>query len=101
VLSDDLIDILSDIRDTHKQDAITADGESAAEVVSKYLQTAMNYEGSPQEKQTKVYRARLGIDYDAITKDEFVALIGILQKSEKLRSRQGNQRGRKSSHRRR
>ena len=100
VLSDDLLDILSDVREAHRQDATTADEESAAETVSEYLQTAMSYEGSPQEKQARVYLAGLGIDYDAMSKEEFVTLIGILQKSEKLRIRQGNQRGRKSSHRR-
>lgn len=93
VLSDDLIGILSDIRETHKQDATTADGESAAEAVSEYLKTAMSYEGSSQEKQARVYLAGLGIDYDAMFKEEFVTLIEILQKSEKLRIRQGNQRG--------
>ena len=93
VLSDDLVSILSDIREAHKQDATTADGESAAKAVSEYLQTALSYEGSPQEKQARVYLAGLGIDYDAITKEEFVTLIGILQKSKKLKIRQGNQRG--------
>ena len=93
VLSDDLIGILSDIRETHKQDVTTADGESAAEAVSEYLKTAMSYEGSSQEKQARVYLAGLGIDYDAMFKEEFVTLIEILQKSEKLRIRQGNQRG--------
>ena len=93
VLSDDLIGILSDIREAHRQDATTADGESVAEAVSEYLQTAMSYEGSSQEKQARVYLAGLGIDYDAITKEEFVTLIGILQKSKKLKIRQGNQRG--------
>ena len=93
VLSDDLIGILSDIRELHRQDVTTADGKSAAEAVSEYLQTAMSYEGSSQEKQARVYLAGLGIDYDAITKEEFVTLIGILQKSKKLKIRQGNQRG--------
>ena len=93
VMSDDLIGILSDIREAHRQDATTADGESAAEAVSEYLQTSMNYEGSPQEKQARVYLAGLGIDYDAISKEEFVTLIGILQKSKRLKIRQGNQRG--------
>ncbi len=34
-----------------------------------------------------------GIDYDAISKEEFVTLMGILQKSKKLQIRQGSQRG--------
>ena len=93
VLSDDLIGILSDIREAHRQDATTAEGESAAEAVSEYLQTAMSYEGSPQEKQARVYLAGLGIDYNNVSKEEFVTLIGILQKSKKLQIRRGSQRG--------
>ena len=96
VLSDDLIGILSDIRETHRQDTTTADGESAAEAVSEYLQTAMSYEGSPQEKQARVYLAGLGIDYDAITKEQFVTLMDILAKSRKLQIRQSSRRGKSS-----
>ena len=98
VLSDDLISILSDVREAHKQDATTADGESAAKAVSEYLQTAMSYEGSPQEKQAKVYLAGLGIDYDAITKEQFVTLMDILAKSKKLQIGQASQRGKAKSH---
>ena len=93
LLSDDLIGILSDIRESHRQDTTTADGESAAEAVSKYLQTAMSYEGSPQEKQARIYLAGLGIDYDAITKEQFVTLMDILAKSKKLQIRQASRRG--------
>lgn len=95
VLSDDLSEILIDIRERHKKDATTADETSTAEEVKRGLQEAMNFEGSPQEKQARTYLATLGIDYDAITKDEFVTLIGILQKSKKLQIRQGSQRGKK------
>jgi hypothetical protein len=42
-----------------------------------------------------VYLASLGIDYDAITKEEFATLIGILSKSKKLQIRQGSQRGKR------
>ena len=98
VLSDDLIDVLSDIREAHKQDATTADGESAAKAVSKYLQTAMSYEGSPQEKQARVYLAGLGIDYNAITKEQFVTLMDILAKSRKLQIRQSSRRGKSNPH---
>lgn len=93
VLSDDLAEILNDIREAHRKDATTADETSAAEEVRKQLQEAAHYEGSPQEKQARVYLASLGIDYDAISKEEFVTLMGILQKSKKLLIRQGSQRG--------
>ena len=93
MLSDDLAEILNDIRKAHRKDATTADGDSAAEAVSEYLQTVMSFEGSPQEKQARVYLAGLGVDYDAISKEEFVALMGILRKSKRLQIRQGSQRG--------
>lgn len=100
VLSDDLTEILNDIREAHWKDTTTADETSAAEEVGKRLQEATHYEGSPQEKQARVYLASLGIDYDAISKEEFVTLIGILQKSKKLKIRQGSQRGKSKSHKR-
>lgn len=93
VLSVDLAEILHDIRETHRKDATTADETSATEEVRKQLQEAAHYEGSPQEKQARVYLASLGIDYDAISKEEFVTLMGILRKSKKLMIRQGSQRG--------
>jgi transcriptional regulator with XRE-family HTH domain len=95
ILSDDLAEILNDIRQAHKRDATTADETSAAEEVGKRLQEAAHYEGSLQEKQARVYLASLGIDYEAITKEEFATLIGILSKSKKLQIRQGSQRGKR------
>ena len=34
----------------------------------------------------QTYLATLGIDYDALTKDEFISLIGILKKSKHMES---------------
>lgn len=61
VLSDNLIDIPSNIWEFHKRDATTADGESATETVSEYLQTTISYEGSPQKTLVRVYLAGLDI----------------------------------------
>lgn len=96
VVSDDLTAILKDIREAHAQDATTVDDISVAVEVGKRLQDAMNYEGSKQEKQARVYIASLEIDYDAITKEDFITLIGILEKSKKLKIRKQNQRGKAS-----
>lgn len=98
VVSDDLTGILKDIREAHTQDVTTADDISVAAEVGKRLQDAMNYEGSKQEKQARVYLASLEIDYDAITKEEFITLIGILEKSKKLKIRKQHQRGKASPH---
>lgn len=93
IVSDDLSVILDDIRDTHRKDPTTADEDSVAAEVGRTLQEAMSFEGSPQEKQAKVYLASLGIDYDALTKEEFITLIAILKKSKRLQGRQRSQRG--------
>ena len=50
------------------------------------LQDAMNFEGSSEEKKIRAYLATLGIDYDTLTKEEFVSLIGILKKSKHLKT---------------
>lgn len=93
VISDDISTILDDIREAHRKDPTTADEDSVAAEVSRTLQEAMSFEGSPQERQAKVYIASLGIDYESLTKEEFITLIGILKKSKRLQSRQRSQRG--------
>ena len=83
---EDLRPIIRDIRDAHKNDVTTADITSPAEEARHRLEDALNYEGSPEEKQARVLLSQLGIDYDMITKEEFVRLIGILNKSSHLKS---------------
>ena len=45
----------------------------------------MSYEGSPQERQVRVFCKQLGIDYDQLSKEEFVTMINILKKSSLLK----------------
>ena len=97
VVGDDLSAILRDIRAAHGKDTTTADEASPAAEAAKRIQEAVNFEGSPQEKQARAYLAGLSIDYDALTKEEFVTLIGILQKADINRIHQvRSQRGRSS-----
>ena len=86
VLHDDLAQIAVDIRDRHRKDATTADTASPAAEVMEKLQEAMRYEGSAEEKQARLFLSQLGIDYDKLTQEEFVSLIGILKKSALLKS---------------
>lgn len=81
LIADDLKGILRDIRNDHRPDAMTADESSFAAIVQDQLQEAMNFEGSSEEKKIRAYLATIGLDYDALTKEEFVSLIGILKKS--------------------
>ncbi|MBR0300359.1 MAG: hypothetical protein IJQ93_08600, partial [Bacteroidales bacterium] len=56
------------------------------------LEAAMSYEGSPEERQARLFCKQLGINYDKLTKEEFVTLINILKKSSLLKT-QPNKRG--------
>lgn len=86
VIYDDLRPILRDIRTAHETDTTTADTDSPAEDAIRQIENVVNGEGSTQEKQVRILLSQLGIDYDALTTDEFVTLMGILDKSKLLRS---------------
>ena len=86
VVSKDIAAILHDIRDAHKTDSTTADQTSAAAQVHQQLENAVNFEGSSEEKKAKALLATLGIDYDAITMEQFVNLIEVLKLSKHMKS---------------
>lgn len=86
VISNDLTAILRDIRESHRGDATTADHPSAALETQKQLQEAMSYEGSADEKKARIFLAQYGIDYDAITMEQFVTLIEILKLSKHMKN---------------
>ena len=56
------------------------------------LREATKFEGSSEEKQIRSFLATFGIDYDKLTKEQFVSLIEILKLSKYLKS-PINQRG--------
>ena len=86
LIADDLKGILRDIRNKHRPDTMTADETSLVTTVQGQLQDAMNFEGSSEEKKIRAYLATIGLDYDALTKEEFVSLIGILKKSKYMKN---------------
>ena len=86
VMHKDLDVIARDIRDAHQKDTTTADVASPAADAAAKLQEALSFEGSPQEKMARGYLMQLGIDYDKLTREEFVTLIGILKKSSLMKS---------------
>ena len=92
LIADDLKGILRDIRNEHRPDTMTADEVSLAATVQGQLQDAMNFEGSSEEKQVRALMATIGLDYDTLTKEEFVSIISGLKKSKYLKS-PINQRG--------
>ena len=86
LIADDLKGILRDIRSEHRPDTMTADESSFVTTVQGQLQDAMNFEGSSEEKKAKALLATLGIDYDAITMEQFVNLIEVLKLSKHLKT---------------
>ena len=92
LIADDLKGILRDIREQHRPDTMTADESSLVATVQGQLQDAMNFEGSSEEKQVRALMATIGLDYDTLTKEEFVSIISGLKKSKYLKSPL-NQRG--------
>ena len=86
LIADDLKGILRDIREQHRPDTMTADESSLVATVQGQLQDAMNFEGSSEEKQVRSFLATFGIDYDKLSKEQFVSLIEILKLSKYLKS---------------
>ena len=86
VVSKDMAAILHDIRDAHKTDTTTADVTSSVAQVKQQLEDVVNFEGSSEEKKANALLATLGIDYDAISKEQFINLIEVLKLSKHMNS---------------
>ena len=95
--ANDLNAILSDIRAGHKTDALTADDELSVSTVQEQLAKAVHFKGGPEEKKARSLLAALGIDYDKLSKEQFVTLIEILKLSRHMKS-PISQRGKLRSH---
>ena len=104
ILRDDLIGILRDIREAHPQKAKDETNSyfAAMEKFQKKVQAVVEEKGCPEEQVAKVYLAAWGIDYDKLAPEEFVVLVGILEKSEfKENSISRRGRNRPTSHKKR
>ena len=86
LIADDLKGILRDIRNEHRPDTMTADDVTFVGDMQNQLQDAMNFEGSSEEKKARSFLATLGIDYDKLSKEQFVTLIEILKLSKHMKS---------------
>ena len=87
ILYDDLKAILKDVREAHKSDTTTADVDSTVANMQKNVEAALSFEGSQEEKSAKLWLSSLNIDYNKLSKEEFVTLINILEKSTILKNR--------------
>lgn len=84
VLRDDLTDILKDIQKPsleHRKSITDLPMFTVTEDFQKNVQSVIEGKGSREEQVAKTYLTSFGINYDDLTPEEFVVLIGILKKS--------------------
>ena len=86
MVAEDLKRILRDIREVHKVDRTTTDQSSVTVETQAQLQEIMSFEGSVEEKKARFFLANLGIDYDAITKEQIITVIKVLKLSTHLKA---------------
>ena len=84
VVHNDLDRMIGDMRGGHVEDGTTADTENPSDAVKQELESAMSYEGSAEENKARLFCRQLGIDYDKLTKEDYVTLINILKKASLL-----------------
>lgn len=94
---EDMDAIIADIRDAHKKDVTTADDGTVAAKLKRDIEDAMQFKGSDQERQIRIYCSQLGIPYDKLTPEEFAGVLSALKKSKHWRNAQ-NRRGKSMSH---
>jgi len=63
---EDMYVIIEDIRDAHKKDVTTADNQTVAAKLKQDIEDTMQFEGSSQERQLRIYCNQLGIPYDKL-----------------------------------
>lgn len=80
--------IIEDIREAHKKDVTTADDVSVAAKLKQDIEDAIQFKGSNQERQVRIYCNQLGIPYDKLTPEEFAGVVGALKKSKHWRNAQ-------------
>ena len=69
VVHENLDGIIRDIRVTHIKDSTTSDTVNPSDSARQALEDAMSFEGSPEERQARVFCKQLGINYDKLTKE--------------------------------
>ena len=84
----DMDTIIADIREAHKKDITTADDKTVVAKLKQDIEDAMQFKGSDQERQLRIYCNQLGIPYDKLTSEEFAGVMSALRKSKYLRNTQ-------------
>lgn len=95
---EDMDTIIADIREAHKKDLTTADEGTIASKLKQDIEDAMQFKGSDQERQLRIYCNQLGIPYDKLTPEEFAGVLGALKKSNYMKNKVYHQRGKSPSH---
>lgn len=95
---EDMDTIIADIQEAHKKDITTADEGTVATKLNQDIEDAMQFRGSAQERQLRIYCNQLGIPYDKLTPEEFAGVLGALKKSNYIKNKAYHQRSKSPSH---
>ena len=86
MVHEDIDAIIADIRKAHKKDGTTAESQTIAAKLKQAFEDAMQYEGSDQEKQMRIYCNLLDIPYNDMSPEEFDTVLRWLRRSKVLQS---------------
>lgn len=78
---EDMDAIIADIRELHRKDSTTADEGTLAAKLKNDIEEAMQFQGSAQERELRIYCNQLGIPYDKLTPEELTSIMSALRKS--------------------
>ncbi len=79
VLLDNVLQVFLPMQRNHRSVTLVQKQEAG-------IQDAMDYKGSAEEKKARLFLANLGINYDALTMEQFTNLIEVLKLSKHMNS---------------
>ncbi len=82
----DLDSIISDIKDAHRENEAPSAGNGQTDRMMQDVENALSTKDLDLETISRFICKRLHIKYDKLSKDEVLTLMGILQKSDDLKS---------------
>lgn len=81
VVHEDIDVIIADVRELHRKDSTTADEGTLAAKLKRDIEEAIQFQGSAQERELRIYCNQLGIPYDKLTPEELTSIMSALRKS--------------------
>ncbi len=82
----DLDSVISDIKDAHRENEAPSTENGQADIMMQDVENALSTKDFDLETISRFICKQLHIKYDKLSKDEVATLMGVLQKSDDLKS---------------